>query len=59
MITLEKFEDFVLLMNNRGNVTINLEKMNSEDYLKSIEFIYRLKGAFERIGRFKFSIFYR
>lgn len=58
MVVLEKFEDVVLLMNNRGNVTINLEKMSSEDYLKSIEFIYRFKGFFERIGRFKFSFFY-
>lgn len=58
MVVLEKFEDLVLLMNNRGNVTVNLEKMSSEDYLKAIEFIYRFRGFYGRIGRFKFSFYY-
>lgn len=58
MIVLEKYEDFVLLMNNRGNVTINLEKMDYEDYLKSVDFISRFKGVFKRISRCKFAFFY-
>lgn len=58
MVVLEKFEDVVLLMNNRGNVSIDLEKMDADNYLKSVDFISRFKGVFRRIGRCKFSFFY-
>ena len=58
MVVLDKFEDVVLLMNNRGNVIINLEKMDSDNYLKSVDFISRFKGVFKRLSRSTFAFYY-
>lgn len=58
MVRLEKFEDVVLLIKNKGNVSIDLESLSYEDYTKAIDFISRFKGTFKKITRFKFVFKY-
>ena len=58
MYKLEKFEDVVLLIKNKGNVSFDLEGLNSDDYSKAINFILRFKGTFKKVTRFKFIFNY-
>ena len=53
MLVLKSFDDVVMVVKNKGNVSINLESLNSDDYLKAIDFIFRFKGFFKRVSRFK------
>lgn len=58
MLILKNFDDVVMVMKNKTNVSINLERLNSDDYLKAIAFISRFKGFFKRESRFKFVFKY-
>lgn len=58
MLVLKSFDDVVMVVKNKGNVAINLESLNSDDYLKAIDFIKRFKGFFKRVSRFKFVFNY-
>lgn len=58
MLVLKNFDDVVMVIKNKGNVSIDLEFLNSEDYMKAISFISRFKGFFKRVTRFKFIFSY-
>lgn len=59
MIVIQKYEDIVLLVKDKGDYSVDLRKLNSEDYIKAIDFISRFKGLVKRISRCKFSFSYK
>ncbi len=58
MLELKSFDDVVMIIKNKENVFIDLNKLNYYDYLKAIDFISRFKGFFKRVTRFRFVFKY-
>lgn len=59
MIVIQKYEDIVLLVKDKGDYSIDLCRLNSLDYMRAIDFISRFKGMVKRISRCKFSFSYK